>query len=274
MDTALPVEPYLERIGVPPDSVGEPDRTTLERLQRAHVTTVPFETLAITGAPFGDGEGEGVCLDTETLYEKVVSRERGGFCFELNGAFGWLLAALGFDVTRVAARMVGAIELPANHHPLVVSLDEPYLVDVGMGSPMLRAPLPLGGAAPPDDAGVAWRLVDSARPDAEYCLRYREQSAAWEDRYVFDTTPRGLSYFAATCEYLATAPESGFTGDPSVTMATGDGWLRLTPETFSRTRVGETEEEPVDPGEYRERLASAFGIALDGRSRRKDFLGQ
>lgn len=262
MDPALPVEPYLERIGVPPDTVDGPDLATLESLQRAHVTTVPFETLAITGPPFEDAAGEGVDLAVEALYGKIVGRERGGFCFELNGAFGWLLAALGFDVTRVAARMVGAIELPANHHPLFVDLDEPYLVDVGMGSPMLRAPLALGGAAPPDDAGVAWRLVDSDRPDEEYCLRYREPDAAWEDRYVFDTAPRELSYFAATCEYLATAPESGFTGDPSVTVATDDGWIRLTPEAFSRTRTGETTERDIDPGEYRELLEEGFGITL------------
>ncbi len=264
MDPALPAEPYLERIGVSPNSVGRPDLATLERLQRAHVTTVPFETLAITGPPFDDDGGEGIDLAVAALYEKIVSRERGGFCFELNGAFGWLLAALGFDVTRVAARMVGAIELPANHHPLVVTLDEPYLVDVGMGSPMLRAPLALGEAAAPDDAGVAWRLVDSDRPDAEYLLRYREPEAAWEDRYVFETTPRELPYFTATCEYLATAPESGFTGDPTVTMAIDDGWLRLTPETFSRTRVGETIECDIDQTAYRGLLEEKFGIALGG----------
>lgn len=253
---------YLSRIRVPPAEVGL-DLDTLTCLQRAHVTSVPFETFSINGDPVSGRAGGGVSLSLPRLYEKVVERGRGGFCFELNGAFGWLLDALGFEVTRLAARMVGAIELPANHHPLLVTLDRPYLVDVGMGQPMLRSPLPLtpSESPPADEAGVQWRVVGSERPDAEYLLQYRTDES-WQDRYVFDTTPRSLGYFAATCEYLQSAPESGFVGTPSVTMATADGSVKLTPETFSETRGGETEERSVAADAYHDLLAETFGIVF------------
>ncbi len=258
----LSVERYLARLGVPHDEAVPLDRPTLERLQRAHVLTVPFETFSIGGDPFGDRDGGGVSLSLPTLYEKIVDERRGGFCFELNGLFGWLLSELGFDVTRLAGRMVQAIEVPANHHPLLVRLDRAYVVDVGMGSPMLRSPIALGESNPPDGAGVSWRLVESDRPDADYLLQYRTETGEWTDRYVFDTTPRSLRYFAATCEYLQSAPESGFTDDPVATMATPDGHKKLNPETFSVTRGGETEERSIDADEYYSLLETEFDIVF------------
>jgi N-hydroxyarylamine O-acetyltransferase len=251
---------YLSRIGVPPGEVSALDRATLERLQSAHVTSVPFETLSITGDPFGAHDGEGVDLSLPALYAKVVDRERGGFCFELNGLFGWLLAELGFEVTRLAARMVGAIELPANHHPLLVTLDREYLVDVGTGTPMLRQPVALDGRVPPDAGGVEWRVVGSDRPDEERLLQYRRTDGEWTDRYVFGTRPRELAYFEATCDYLQSAPESGFTGDPTVAMSTADGAVELDPDSFSRTRDGETTERAVDESAFRRLLGAEFGI--------------
>ena len=203
-------------------------------------------------------------LSLSALYEKVVDHGRGGFCFELNGAFGWLLGELGFDVTRLSARMVSAIELPANHHPLLVTLDEQYLVDVGMGEPMLRRPLPLGTeeSAPTDEAGVRWRVVASDRPDATHLLQYREGSEEWQDRYVFDTVPRSLDYFTATCDYLQSAPESGFVGEPTVTLATPDGSKKLKPDRFTVTRDGESDERPVEASSYHGLLADEFGIVF------------
>ncbi|ADQ65722.1 arylamine n-acetyltransferase [Halogeometricum borinquense DSM 11551] len=251
---------YLERLAVDPDRVADPTFQALERLQRAHVTSVPFETLSITGDPHGARDGEGIVLSIPALYEKVVERHRGGFCFELNGLFGWLLTELGFDVTRVAARMVSDLELPANHHPLLVTLNgDDHLVDAGMGAPMLRRPVPLGESVDRDEAGVAWRTADSDRPDAEYLLQYCE-SDDWQDRYVFDSTRRELDYFAATCDYLQSAPESGFTGDPVVVKPTPDGHAKLKPTVFSRTRGDETDEQSVDEAEYRRLLRETFGI--------------
>jgi N-hydroxyarylamine O-acetyltransferase len=255
---------YCARIGLSPAETDSVDRETLARLQRAHVTSVPFETFSINGDPVGGRPGGGVSLSLPDIYEKVVDRERGGFCFELNGAFGWLLGELGFDVTRLSARMVSAVDLPANHHPLLVALNRPYLVDVGMGSPMLRRPLPVdaGASAPTDEAGVQWRVAESDRPDADYLLQYRAGSETWEDRCVFDTTPRSLDYFAATCDYLQSAPESGFVGESTATLATPRGSVKLKPDRFTMTRGGETHERSVDESAYHDVLAEEFGIVL------------
>ncbi|WP_256297107.1 arylamine N-acetyltransferase family protein [Haloarchaeobius salinus] len=258
---------YLERIGVDPTTVtpGAIDLDTVARLQHAHVGAVPFENLAIVGDPFDDAtDGEGVVLDLGHIHEKVVERRLGGYCFELNGLFGWLLGELGVDTHRVAARVVGddgTGRPPANHHTNVVTFDRRFLVDVGMGIPTMRRPLPVDGEVVTDSAGVAWRVVESDRPDETHLTQYRRPGeAAWRDRYLFTDVPRELSYFEATCDYLQSAPESPFTGEPVVSVATDTGHVKLKRDTLVRYEGNERSEEPVAAEDWHDVLARRFGL--------------
>lgn len=260
---SMSLEDYLRRIGVAPETADTPDLSTLEYLQRAHVTSVPFETLAITGDPHGERSGPGVDLSLPALYEKVVERDRGGYCFELNGLFHWLLDELGYDVDRVAARVTsdGDAGPPANHHTNVVGLDRRYVVDVGMGSPVMRRPVPLDGEICTDEADVEWRIVESDRPDETYRSEFREPGAEeWTRRFVFSDVSRDRQYFEATNDYLQSAPESPFTGDPVVSIATEDGHLKLSGDTLTKTVGTEEDERTVPPEEWHATLEAAFGL--------------
>ena len=256
-------ERYLSRIGLKPAHARNNDRETLERLQRAHVTTIPFETLSITGTPFDDHDGDGVSLAIGDLYEKIVERRRGGFCYELNGLFGWLLAELGFDVQYLAARIDADGELgpPADHLTLLVSLDRQFIVDVGLGNPKLRRPLALDGSVGSDAAGIEWRVVESNRPDADCAVHYHESdNDGWARRCIFSMVPRELSYFEATCEYFELAPESGFTGDPVVIIATDRGHTTLSPTTLTSSSDDTLEKQPVSEEEWHNVLEREFGV--------------
>ncbi len=90
MDDKL-LNEYLLRIGV--ERPGSADAPALRSLHRAHQMTVPFENLSIH-LP------EPISLGADDLIDKIVVRRRGGFCYELNGAFALLLQALGFQVRR------------------------------------------------------------------------------------------------------------------------------------------------------------------------------
>ncbi|WP_323676027.1 arylamine N-acetyltransferase [Halorubellus sp. PRR65] len=293
----LDVDAYLDRIGVETGSVADADYETLARLQHAHVHRVPFENLAIVGHPHRDrddvadaADGNEVVLDTGVLFEKIVERERGGYCFELNGLFHALLAELGYDVDRVAARVVGRdgdARPPANHHANVVDLHRRFVVDVGMGTPQMRQPTPLDGTEVTDDAGVTWRVAESDRPDAAYETQYREpHEREWHTRYVFDTTPRSLSYFDATNDHLQTSPESPFSSTLTLSIATPDGYRTLDADTHTlvtfhdvddgtslgpdaigdddRTRIEKrTRERPVPPTDWDVVLESTFGLHRD-----------
>src|SRR5262249_61245530 len=122
----LQVDAYLARIGA-----GRParvDAEALRDLQVHHLYAVPFENLGIH-------LGEPVSLDEGALVEKLVHRRRGGFCYELNGAFAGLLSALGFTVTLLAARAYGRAGWgpPFDHLSLRVDTPAPRPADRRLG---------------------------------------------------------------------------------------------------------------------------------------------
>ena len=123
---------YLDRIGVTGSL--KPDADTLQMLHRAHVMTVPFENLSI------HLPGEEISLELDALVDKIVTRRRGGFCYELNGLFAALLEAVGFGVDRLAARtysaeLGGFTNRPLDHLALRVTdaAGGVWLADVGFG---------------------------------------------------------------------------------------------------------------------------------------------
>lgn len=92
----LDVAAYLERIGY--SGRQTPSAETLRNIHRAHLLAVPFENLDI-------GWAREIRMDQEAFVRKIVEHRRGGFCYELNGAFAALLQALGFTVTLLSARV-------------------------------------------------------------------------------------------------------------------------------------------------------------------------
>src|SRR5258707_11985301 len=93
---SMDVAAYLERIGYTGPLA--PSAGALRALHLAHLYTVPFENLDI-------GLGRPLSLALPALFDKIVTRRRGGFCYELNGLFGWLLQSLGYSVTYLSARV-------------------------------------------------------------------------------------------------------------------------------------------------------------------------
>lgn len=255
---------YLSRIGLDPTDVRDTDLATVGRLQQAHLTTVPFESLSVAGDPFGERRPAGVSLDLSDLYEKIVERQRGGICYELNTLFGWLLDERGFDVNLLAAWVVspedGTLGPPGDHQPLLVLLDDPYVVDVGFGGNVIRHPLPLDGTAK-EGPGGAWRLAESDRGDADYVAQSRGfDGDDWTDRFVFRTVARDPQYFEPACEYHQRAPDATFTDWALVTMATDRGHKTLTPKSFVEAVDGEKRKRSISEQEWRALLKREFGI--------------
>src|SRR5437879_8720942 len=90
------VQAYLDRIRHTGSTT--PTFETLRTIHRAHMLAVPFENLDIA-------LGRKIVVDEEAFLRKVVEQHRGGFCYELNGAFAALLRGLGFQVTLLSARV-------------------------------------------------------------------------------------------------------------------------------------------------------------------------
>ena len=168
-------ERYLGRIGA--GAVGRVNADTLEALQFTHIQSVAFENLDIH-------LGRSIEIDVPCIFDKVVRRGRGGFCYELNSLFGSLLVSLGFDVTIHACRVVTSASrwIPFGHVCLNVKCEEQdWLVDVGFGNSFQR-PLRIGfDGEQKDEAGShkltkveeGWLLssrIFGGDFDPEYCF--------------------------------------------------------------------------------------------------------
>src|SRR5205823_11507361 len=80
----------LRRIGIG-EYDGTPRLETLTLLHEAFVDQVPYETVQYAVTPGGP-------LDPEEVAKRIVARETGGYCFQLNGTFALLLTELGYRV--------------------------------------------------------------------------------------------------------------------------------------------------------------------------------
>jgi len=259
---------YLERIhysGVVQLDTPEPSLPLLRALHDAHMLAVPFENLSIH-------YHQPITLGDEALYDKIVRRRRGGFCYELNCLFAWLLQRLGFTVTPLSARVAqpdGDFTPEFDHMTLHVhqfdgwdGLDgADWLADVGFGD-SFRLPLRLQADVEQDGGdGHRYRL----RFDAAEASWLMQQSGAtgWESQYRFTLQPRIMADFAARCHFQQTSPTSHFTQKRICSLALPDGRITLSDLRLITTLHGIRDEcELASEDEYREVLAQQFGVTV------------
>ena len=209
------IDAYLNRIHY----TGRRDVSleTLQGLQLAHLYAVPFENLSIHN-------DEPIILDEPRLFEKVIGRHRGGFCYELNGLFSSLLRQLGFQVDRLAAgvgRDGGHFSNSFDHMTLLVTLEERWLVDVGFGD-TFRVPLRL------DERGIQSQPSGEYRIDLDENNRYtmwdRRPQHDWRHQLRFGLQPYDYLDYVDRCHYQQTDPQSTFVArGPMCTLATPTG---------------------------------------------------
>ena len=246
----MDVEAYLRRIAY--HGPRNPSADTLRELHRRHLYTVPFENLDIAlGIP--------IRLELDALFDKLVRRRRGGFCYELNGLFYELLKTLGFRVEMLSARVRsadGGFSREFDHMLLRVALEDPRIADVGFGDSSLD-PVPMPPTALGDGEfkilpkNECWDLVK------------RQNDGAYLPEYRFTETPRQLSDFEEMCHFHQTSPESHFTRKSVCTKALPNGRVTISGMRLIETRDGGRRESALNSKEeLRSCLATQFGINL------------
>lgn len=251
--TSISSAAYLERIAYRGSL--EPTADTLRELQLAHLIAVPFENLSIHA-------GEPVVLDDTALFEKVVMRRRGGFCYELNGLFAALLRSLGFRVSMLSASAVGAggaYGPPFDHMALLVTLDERWLADVGFGD-SFREALRIDTRAVQVQGDHAYRIDEE---HGRLTVSEREGAGEWRGQYRFTLEPYTYPDYADMCRYHQTSPQSPFTRQRICSRATPDGRVTLSGTRLIITAGGQRRERELHGNDaYAAALREHFGIAL------------
>lgn len=266
------LERYLQRIGL--DEAPSLDLAGLSRMLAAHRQSIAFENLDI---PLG----RGIAIDGESVFAKLVERQRGGYCFEQNRLFSDMLAAAGFAnrplLARVWLQVQPALAPPRTHVLLLLELDgEPVIADAGFGGSFVP-PLPLvdgaegrtpDGAAhrlrrlrPEDGIAGEW-LLERAGPIAATDGRYVPHGD-WQPQYSFELGQVAPADLEQCNHWTSTRPDTRFTTLHVVSRVLPQGFVAMTDRRLTIYCGGETELRTIeDVADYAAILRDLFGLDI------------
>src|SRR5215831_10891850 len=235
MIVSMNIEQYLKRIGFA-DQVAV-TYEALSKLQTAHLQTVPFENLDIQNQ---------VKIDLTNLFDKIVIRRRGGFCYELNGLFYQLLLQIGFTVKMVSARVYRSKDDYSpefDHMALIAEINsDHYLVDVGFGEFALH-PIRIEINSETSDPRGIFKIE---RFDDFYkAVEKKSADGKFVPEYIFSEKERRIEEFYEMCNYNETNPASHFVQNSVCSLPTTNGRITLSGNKLKITEDGAISERTL-----------------------------
>ncbi len=190
---------YLDALGFDAQA---PSLTSLVQIARRHVGRFAFASL-------GPRLGDDLPLEPAALYERIVRRRRGGYCFEHNGLLYEVLLELGFEVRFHLARVIynQDIHPGLTHRTSIVTIEgADHLVDVGFGSMGPWGVVPMSGEWV-EHGHRSFRVAE--REDGQFHLQTLKDGSAFS-LYRFEL----VRYGQADCElghfYSHRHPQAAF----------------------------------------------------------------
>ena len=242
---------YLAAIDLEP---APPTMTLLSELTRRHLERFPF-------ASVGPQLGDPLPLDPAALFDRIITRRRGGYCFEQNGLMFEMLTELGYDTTMVLARVLvsGADHPPLTHRFTMVDVDGGrYLVDVGFGAACPPGPVRFD---PADPGAGRHRIVE--REPGEFHLQLATDGG-YVSLYRFDLVRYGPADAELGHFYSHRHPDAGFVNNLVVARILDDE-VRSLRNLELRIHRGDDEEQIAisDASHLHELLAGLFDLDVD-----------
>lgn len=251
----MKIHQYLARIAYPDEQM-EASIESLKLLHSAHVLSIPFECLDIhLDTP--------ISLNLEDLFEKVIIKERGGFCYELNFLFYNLLLELGYDCKIIAARIIkdnGTVGPEFDHMAVIVSFEDDWLVDVGYGDLFIE-PIKISDGHTKKDWFRSYRI--DQLEETRFMLSESSNGLEFKPRYEFSPKSRVVEEFYDQCFFKQSSKDSHFVKNKICTKPTLKGRATLLNDRLIIKRNQERAEYSVDSeSAYRQILQDTFGIKL------------
>jgi N-hydroxyarylamine O-acetyltransferase len=247
------LEGYAQRIGLGQGLVtAAATDELLADVHLAHATSVPFENLDIH-------LGLNIRIEPDRVFDKLVVRRRGGYCFEQNGLLLQVLRAVGFTVRPLAARVLygGGPARPRTHMALLVtSGGRQWLADVGFGTHTLLAPLPFEPGVVHEIRGETYRITTAHEVEVRL-------EGTWTPLYRLSLEEQEPVDFVMGNWFTSTHPSSLFVRSKVVSLA-GVGKRTLLHDRELKVRSGgEVVSRTIDDDdEWLAVLRDTFGIEL------------
>ncbi len=250
------IQEYFKRIGYTRSH--ESSIETLRAIHLRHAQSIPFENLnPFLGIP--------VVLDIDSLYQKLVLNNRGGYCFEHNLLLMHVLKALGFNVKGLAARVLWnvpeGIITARGHMLLLVDIGgQQFIADVGFGGLTLTAPLWLAFDIEQQTPHERFKLTQTAH---EILLEAKVQGI-WKRIYSFGLQENFLPDYEVASWYLSNHPTSHFVTGLIAALPFDRGRHALRNNDFVTHYLDGTHERKRfdNPADLRHVLENTFGIRL------------
>ncbi|KAK9807787.1 hypothetical protein WJX72_009419 [[Myrmecia] bisecta] len=235
--------------------------------------SIPFENFTLRHPRLQALHGSQVLIDTTSLYDKLVTKHRGGCCYEMNGLMASVLQTCGFKLKPGAARVVRekaasavgdrdderAIDLLGHGHMILfVQVEDGswWLEDVGFGGRCPEQPLPMvpyhaataQGARQSSEHGSDTHRLRRGVPGSTaipaeqmqitdpYCCGWYLQaktSRGFEDQYFFLEEERPLADYDSMNWYVSTHPDSFFRSNTLSAIQTPEGRVTLSNITLT-----------------------------------------
>lgn len=246
------VSDYLKRINYG----GSKDVSieTLMALYQAHVYSIPFENIDIK-------HQIPIKLVKEKLFDKIVNQQRGGYCYELNGMFCWLLQELGFDACLISGSIIKGKHIGPqyDHVAILVTLaTESWLVDVGYGDFSLK-PLSINSHISQHDGKNSYH-IESLDTKTFKVFKWKENEKHYHVVYQFSTEPCVLSDFEPMNLWKQTCAESHFTQMIICTLPTINGRISLINQRLIVSEGAHKSEKIISKEDIPKVLALYFNI--------------
>jgi N-hydroxyarylamine O-acetyltransferase len=235
------------------------DLETLRELHLLHLQHIPYENIDVFCH-------QGARLDPETLTQKILLRQRGGYCFEQNGLFFRVLSELGFKCHANMARVHRNRPQPGGrtHQVNLVALEgETWLCDVGFGGSGFRHPLRLESDVEVEQMGEIYRLHEH---DVHGFYLQKKMDYEWQPLYTFRVEPALPVDMEIANFYTSTSPDYLFRNAILGTRMTDRGRVTLSDHTFKVFDLtgGTLEKRTVtDFAAYVDNLHQHLGVELN-----------
>ncbi|MGZ8484934.1 MAG: arylamine N-acetyltransferase family protein [Candidatus Binatia bacterium] len=253
---AFDLDAYCDRINY--TGSRDPTLATLRGLHFAHAHNVPFENLDIH-------LGQAISLQPADLFTKIVTRKRGGYCYEVNSFFAMIMRAFGFQVDGLLARVRFSMPAlrPRSHQLLLVTVDnQPWIADVGFGSCCLREPVRLVPGVVCEQGPDSFRLKIAA--GHTYILEAL-LAGRWQDLYEFTLEPFDLVDYEPFNYWNSTSPHVRFTQQKLCTIPTKEGRIVAVDMEFKiHGRENSQTIRAENQAEYLRLLREYFGLEITG----------